>query len=378
MTAQEYIKDCWTNRDQSIPLPAEVTDSPIGRMTDWRKSPRHPLVCIHAAGNMDPDTDSDIDLVQLTDPEPRCACWEVSDSRDSSVLMGSFMLFAEFPDVMGFDPPSFAYKQDEIVDVEQGLQTPSQFKFEGGGIPFAIFELEPAGDPFNLGPAWRHVPIHGKATPIDENQSHLMILDKAQASTSVGEMGPSSPLRGPLRYMLRRFDKETWLTIDGVEVIPILFTPKRALPARKVALNFDSFVKAIGGDYTGTSSPSSIRFRTRRQIDCTFFHDRSSGNHVSPNNPLVESEPCWLQITYSHGFNEFLDIGDELVLRLLDLQGGQIEEEKIKINEDKTSQIWIRRPSGFSSGFYQIVAKAYSGSTFHGSGCRYLRVSGAV
>ena len=384
MTVSEYRNLCHSRRSSDAELSPEVKESDIGRLVDWRGS-THPLVCIHAAGVMDQDSDSTIEINQLSKENKKCACWEDSDPVESSILEDSLLIFAAAPSVYGFDPPSHSYISNELVEFEESLDAKGQFEFQDRKIPYAVFEYEPAGDAFNQGQAWRHIPLKaGSSTKLDERQPHLLIMGKEEAAEYLP--GPGQDLRKPLRWMLRRFNGERWLRIltgrfgEGKDVIPVLFSPKGASPDRKIALGFSHFESLLDqADVTAVWSGSSNQtrsLRTKDQLDCSFFHDREKRNHVSHDNPLKCNEAFWLQVTYSHGFNKFLQSGDSLRVSIYELSGSLVEAEaEFNIDEDETSQLWIRRKDGLKPGMYQFLVRAFSGDTYHGRGRSYLRIA---
>jgi len=375
MTVTEYETDCREvrlTRDPDLTLPDRVTKSAVGMLVAWPHDHKHPLVCLHAAGQMEEDTESDFQVENAT---PRCACWEYDESYDVSNLKDAFLIFADFPDVKGFDPASHALVDNEIVELDSGFNSPPGFNLLSTGVnpDLAIFERVQQGEVHNLGPTWRHIDIEPDSRPLmDVGEPHLVILDKNQAADAYPNISDDNPLKKPLKFILRRFHDETWMTIDGTEFIPVLFAVKGADPARKVALSFDQFDDLMGGMYTPIPSRKSHRGRPRRPLECTLFHDRPDNNHVSQSNPLVGGEPCYLQIAFSHRYQESLAKGDTIRIRTMDIYGNEIEVETLTIERDGTTQIWVRRPDGFGADAYRIVAEALSEDFLYGRGTRVL------
>ena len=371
MSKKEYLENCIAKRGGRHSLPDSVTKSTLGRLVAWPKNPNDPLVCISAAGIINDELDSDI---AVKGQEKRCACWEHTEDYNFSHLQYSFLIFAETPHPKQFDSPTNALVNNEVKQIDPNFVPPNDFKLQDSkGIKYAIFEHDIQGDSYNIGSAWRYIKFSENSAPvIDENELHLLIMEKTGAQNAFESQIKKSndPIKKPLRFMLRKYSAEPWLTMDGREYIPLLFVQKDANPTGKVALDFDSFVQVIESNYIAKQSNSSHSGITQKQIDCTLFHDRAKKNHYSPSNPLLENHPFWLQVTYSHGYHESLSKGDKISISVMETDGTEINklQHELTIDDDDTIQVWIKNSAGLPAGTYQLVVKATSGNSFLGQG----------
>ena len=378
MTPDQYFKTCFSKRwDSSLQklkeVPLVVKESLIGKAVKWPNVAHHPLVCPFAAAILDRNSGLEVG-------QEKCACWQYDDSINTDNLISSSGIFVNRP-IDGLEEPEmYLHNSDISLIINSKLGFTPPHKVFQNGLDAYVLEFDDNGAVYSETAFWKF--CDADDLEIDDKQQHLLLLTKNSCIDYIAN-GANNKLQKRLkRLMEMEIINQPWLNISDEDLIPIWYYGENidSVPrqVRRYFGLFDEF-KDIIGPYSRRQLNVPNSTIIKRVLGMHLFHDRTSNNIYSSQNPLLANQPFWIQINYLHAFKRSLDAGSVIELDIKEI-GSDIVRDTFTIElEQDAVQIWLEKSDGFDAGNFYAKASARSSSNISesyplGTGYQFFKV----
>ena len=345
-TAKEYQENCWDHRrGTNKEIIAKNRIPKKYHNYYWTKIIKHPIICyeaealIHNGGTNNDDDEG----------TPHCLCRNSSEESVNQYISNNirFLIEFEYNDEEGFYCESIddVVIEDQIkpIDKSQHILSPKIYNFKGKDYSGFILQRDRESDSsFGDRCSW----INLSEDKYDDRCQHLFLVDKNIASSKCKKL---TELRDTFEL------GDELVTINGIEYTPY------PLKSGTSSSDWNEYalckIEELNKDFK-VEQVKGIRYKKKTNFAVTFFDEQFNEHNAQYYpNPL---EPIWIQLTNLRFDNPYFEKESRITLRVcydgksetIVLDGCEyLIEYEI---ETKTSQLWIKIPSGLPESRFRF------------------------